>query len=97
MTCAQLQTKTRTPISRKICCVKSGSQILNAVEQLSSLFSKDKLKQHTTKPMIRLPRAYRGRTALRFPVNSSHMCCVEWAQFLYLFTLPTDYHMPNTV
>ena len=29
----------------KICCVKSGFQILYAVEQFSSLFSKDKLKQ----------------------------------------------------
>ena len=45
MSWAQLRTKTRTPISRKICCLKSGSQILNAVEQFSSLFSKDKLKQ----------------------------------------------------
>ena len=45
MTCAQLQTKTRTSISRKIRCVKSGFQILYAVEQFSSLFSKDKLKQ----------------------------------------------------
>ena len=45
MTCAQLRTKTPTPISREICCVKSGSQILNAVEQLSSPFSKHKLKQ----------------------------------------------------
>ena len=26
--------------------------------------------------MIRLPRACRGRTAVRFPANSSHMCCV---------------------
>ena len=45
MTCAQLRTKTRTSISRKICCIKSGFQILYAVEQFSSLFSKDKLKQ----------------------------------------------------
>ena len=44
MTCAQLGTKTRTLRSRKICCVKSGFQILYAVEQFSSLFSKDKLK-----------------------------------------------------
>ena len=44
MTCAQW-TKTRTSISRKICCVKSGFQILYTVEQFSSLFSKDKLKQ----------------------------------------------------
>ena len=27
--------------------------------------------------MIRLPRACCGRTAVRFPANSSHMCCVE--------------------
>ena len=40
MTCVQLRTKTR-----EICRVKSGFQILNAEEQLSSLFSKDKLKQ----------------------------------------------------
>ena len=45
MTCAQLRTKTRTSMSRKICYVKSGFQILYAVEQLRSLFSKDKLKQ----------------------------------------------------
>ena len=45
MTCAQLRTKTRTSISRNICCVKSGFQILYAVEQFSSLFSKDILKQ----------------------------------------------------
>ena len=29
--------------------------------------------------MIRLPRACRGRAAVRFPANSSHMCCVELA------------------
>ena len=45
MTCVQLRTKTRTSISRKICCAKSGFQVLYAVEQFSSLFSKDKLKQ----------------------------------------------------
>ena len=45
MTCLQLRTKTRTSISRKICCVKAGFQILYIVEQFSSLFSKDKLKQ----------------------------------------------------
>ena len=38
MTCPQLRRKTRTSISRKICCVKSGFQILYAVEQFSSLF-----------------------------------------------------------
>ena len=45
MTCPQLRTKTRTSISRKICCAMLGFQILYAVEQFSSLFSKDKLKQ----------------------------------------------------
>ena len=29
--------------------------------------------------MIRLPRACRGKTAVLFPANSSHMCCVELA------------------
>ena len=29
--------------------------------------------------MIQLPRARRGRTAVRFPDNSPHMCCVELA------------------
>ena len=29
--------------------------------------------------VIHLPRACRGRTAVRFPANSSHMCCVELA------------------
>ena len=29
--------------------------------------------------MIRLPCACRGRTAVRLPANSSHMCCVELA------------------
>ena len=29
--------------------------------------------------VIHLPRACRGRTALRFLANSSHMCCVELA------------------
>ena len=29
--------------------------------------------------MIRVPRACRGRTAVRLPANSSHTCCVELA------------------
>ena len=40
MACSQLRTKTRTSISQKICYVKSGFQILYAVEQLSSQFSR---------------------------------------------------------
>ena len=65
MTCAQLRAKTQTSISQKICYVKSGFQILYAVEQFSSLFSKDKLG------------TCRGRTAVQFQTNGSHMCCVE--------------------
>ena len=82
MTCAQLRTKTLTSsICRNICCVKSGFQILYAVEQFSSLFLKDKLKQgaHIHQAMIRLSRACRGRTAVRFPAISADMCCVELA------------------
>ena len=48
MTCTQLRTKTRTSISRKICYIRSRFQILYAVEQFSSLFSKDKLKARGT-------------------------------------------------
>ena len=48
MTCMQLRTKIRTSISQKICYVKSGLQIIYAVEQFSSLFSKDKLKARGT-------------------------------------------------
>ena len=48
MTCAQLRTKIRTSISRKICYVKSGLQIIYVIEQFSSLFSKDKLKARGT-------------------------------------------------
>ena len=41
MICAQLRTKTRTSISRKICSyVKLVFQILYAVEEFSSLFSR---------------------------------------------------------
>ena len=29
--------------------------------------------------LIHLPSARRGRTAIRFPATSSHMCCVELA------------------
>jgi len=67
LTCAQLRAKTQTSISWKICYVKSGPPILYVVEQFSSLFSKDKLG------------ACRGRIAVQFQTNSSHMCCVELA------------------
>ena len=79
MACAQLRTKTRTSISRKICYVKSGFQILYAVEQFIHLFQKTNLKQgvHIHQPMIGLPQACRGRTSVRFPASSSHMCCEE--------------------
>ena len=68
MICAQ-RTKTRTSISRKICCLKSGFQILYAVEQFSSLLSKDKLKQgahiHQTHdpPSLRMSRENRRAVA----------------------------------
>ena len=38
MTCAQLGTKRRTSVLRKMCYVKSGFQILYAVEQFSLFF-----------------------------------------------------------
>ena len=68
MTCAQLWTKTPTSVSRQICCVKSVFQILYAVEQFSSLFSKDKLKHGAHIHQAHDPT---------FPANSSHMCYVE--------------------
>ena len=71
--CATSDQKTRTSMSRKICCIKSGFQILYAVKQFSPLFSKH------TKPMIHLPCACRGRTAVQFPASSSHVFCVERA------------------
>ena len=36
--------------------------------------------------VIHLPRARRGGTAVRFPANSSHMCCVELALDRLLFS-----------
>ena len=61
--CATSSKNTNFNIS-KICHVKSGFQILYAVEQFSSLFSKDKLG------------ACRGRIAVRFQTNSSHVLCI---------------------
>ena len=58
-------TKTQALISRKICYIKSGLQIIYAVEQFSSLFSKDKLKARGTHTPTHDP--------------PSHMCCVELA------------------
>ena len=110
MTCTQLRTKTRTLISRKICSVKSGFQILYAVQQFSSLFLKDKLKQGTKlhqahdRPFPRMSWENRrwcmGAPCFNllvtrdpssprmswFPVNSSHMCCVELALDRLLYT-----------
>ena len=57
-------------ISKNLLCKVGIFQILFAVKQFSSAFSKDKL-------MIRLSLACRGRTAVRFRANSSHVCCVE--------------------
>ena len=59
--CATSDKNTNFKISKN-CCVKSGLQILYAVEQFSSLFSKDKLKQgahiHQTHdpPSLRMSR-----------------------------------------
>ena len=50
-------------MSRKICYVKSGLQILYAVEQFSPLFSKDKLKARATHTPTHDP--------------PSHICCVD--------------------
>ena len=36
--------------------------------------------------MIHLPRALGGGTAVQFPANSSHMCCVELALDRLLFS-----------
>ena len=57
MTCMQLRTKIRTSISQKLCYVKSGLQIIYAVEQFSSLFSKDKLKARGTHTPTHDPRS----------------------------------------
>ena len=57
MTCVQLRTKIRTSISQKLCYVKSGLQIIYAVEQFSSLFSKDKLKARGTHTPTHDPRS----------------------------------------
>ena len=78
--CASSDKNTNSNISKN-CYLKSGFQILHAVEQFSSLFSKDKLKARGTHTPTHDPssRTCRGRTAVRFPANSSHMCCVELA------------------
>ena len=47
----------------KICCVKSGFQILYAVEQFSSLFSKDKLKHGADEPPVRAKQLSMAVTA----------------------------------
>ena len=79
MTCAQPRTKTRTSISRNICCLTSGFQILYAVEQFSSICLKDKLKKKEltyTKPMIRLPRAMSWANCLAAPTQQlPHVLC----------------------
>ena len=81
MTCAQLRTKTRTSISRKICRVKLGFQILYAVEQFSSLFSKDKLKQGAHIHQTHYPPSPRmsWEDCRAVPSQQLPMCCVELA------------------
>ena len=81
MTCAQLQTKKQISIAEKICCIKSGFQILYPVEQYSSLFLKDKLKQgahiHQTHDLPSLQMSWENCHAV--PSQQLHMCCVELA------------------
>ena len=57
MTCVQLRTKIGTSVSQKLCYVKSGLQSICAVEQFSSLFSKDKLKARGTHTPTHDPRS----------------------------------------
>ena len=45
--------------------------------------------------MIRLPRTCRGRAAVRFPANSSHMCCVELELELELLDILLFTHLVN--
>ena len=76
----QLRTKTQTSISRKICCVNSGFEILYAVEQFSSPFSKDKLKQGTHTHQTQDPPSRMSWENCRgVSTNISHMCSVELA------------------
>ena len=80
ITCAQLRTKTRTSISRKICLVRSRFQILYAAEQFSLLFSKGKLlksKGHTyTSPWSAFP----AHIVVELPYSSQPIAptCVVW-------------------
>ena len=102
MTCLQLRTKTRTSISRKICCIKSGFHILYVAEQFSSLFSKDKLKQgahiHQTHdlrmswencravPCQQLPHVLRGAGTERTHLGRK-------GSFIHGFSLVTDWRL----
>ena len=75
--CAQLCTKTRTSISRKISCVKSGFQILYAVEQFRQIKARS---THTPNPWSAFPAHVVGElpcssqpTALTSAVWSWHL------------------------
>ena len=78
-----LTTKTCTNFtSQKICCVKSGFEILYAVEQFSLLSSKDKLKQGAHIHQTHDPPSPRMSWENCRAVPSKqlpHMCCVELA------------------
>ena len=62
-------------------CIESGFQILYAVEQFSSLFSKHKLKQgahiHQTLDPPSTRMSWENYRAV--PSHISHMCCVVLA------------------
>ena len=83
--CATSDKNTNFNISKNLLC-KVG--ILNSLCSLVHYFQKTKWKlgAHIHQPMIRPPRACRGRTTVRFPANSSHVCFVELALKGVLFT-----------
>ena len=73
--CAQLCTKARTSISRKISCVKSGFQILYAVEQFRQIKARS---THTLNPWSAFP----AHVMKELPCGSqptAPTCCVELA------------------
>ena len=107
MTCVQLRAKTRTLLSRKICCVKSGLQILHAVEQFSS---QDKFKRqikergtHTPNPWSAFPAQVVGEllcgsqpTAPTCVVWSLHLKHLHWQDRVF-YTRVFPGHWPTAM
>ena len=84
---------------------RSQEMILNATLRLG-LAGKDKNKTKQTKKkcvdLRDLEISSYGITAISTLVNTPKKAFFDYIksvdeQFLYVFTLPTDYHMPNTV